>query len=102
MKKLNQSEWEIVKYALSIEQVEKIQKEGSLKMDKEDIIKTLEGNIKDIKEQVLSILEAIEDKDIREKLEKNGNSQIEENEKLIEKLQNDISNYEAYFIRGGK
>lgn len=102
MKKLNQNEWEIVKYALSIEQVEKIQKEGSLKMDKEDIIKTLEGNIKDIKEQVLSILEAIEDKDIREKLEKNGNSQIEENEKLIEKLQNDISNYEAYFIRGGK
>lgn len=104
MKRLNQKEWEVMRDALSVKQLEKVQLEGMLLLNKQEMIDALKRSNKEVKEIVLDNLKNITDeyKDVREKLEKNGKLHIEKNTKLLNKLENDNNDYEVSFLKGGK
>ena len=105
MKRLNEKEFEVMKEALSIKQLEEIGMKGSIELNKQQMIDTLKDDIRiqnELRENMMNNLENADEK-VREMMTtciNNGEIIIKEQTELLNKLENDSEDYLQGFMKG--
>ena len=109
MKRLNEEEFETMKWALNFKQLEEIQAQGPLVLNKQQAIDPLIESIKLTNEnrtQWKEVLEkGVEEEKVKEMLKtclKNSEIRNSEETELLNKLENDTSEYEIWFMKGNR
>lgn len=105
MKKLNNEEWEVLHWALSVKQIEEIQEKGFLNLTREQAIETLKESLelgKTTRENVLATIVQCTDeqKEMINKIIEGSQQREKEEKELLEKLENDKDEYLIGFMKG--
>lgn len=104
MKRLNEKEWEIMRDALSIKQMEQVQRDGAMTLNKKQMIERLMEDVEEINKNILMEVkvENVEEqyKDMVTTIRANSIKHIEEDLRLFTKLVNDNEEYSFSVMKG--
>lgn len=108
MKRLNEKDFEIMKWSLTGEQLNEIREKGMITLNKQQMIETLNKEIKGTKEMQIEVEKNIDKtddamvKDMMNKCLEGGTLRINEMQELLNKLENDNEDYLQGFMKGDR